>query len=317
MNPLVSIIIPTYNRAHLISETLDSVVAQSYINWECIIVDDGSTDNSLEIFVHFNEKDRRFFYYDRPNSKLKGPSSCRNYGVEKSKGEYVIFLDSDDLLSITCLQDRINFALQNLQFDFWIFKMVAFIKNTDNIKFVYKKMGVGNESIYCRQEFMKGNHPFVITAPLWKKNVLIELKGFMEKMTMIEDPELHLRSLKKGYQLKFANFETPDCFYRQKISSNFRKSKTEVKNNYIFFNLHLEKNEKDSIFYFKKMFNILIFDNLHFKYFFLFSFLAYKKGIFNHKIMFFGTIIIFYHLTKLAAFKGIGYNYFKTQFNNF
>ncbi len=97
--PLVSIIIPTFNRAHLIGETLDSVLAQTYTNWECIVVDDGSTDETNKLLATYCEKDARFQYPHRPNDRPKGANACRNYGFELSKGEYIQYLDSDDLIS--------------------------------------------------------------------------------------------------------------------------------------------------------------------------------------------------------------------------
>jgi glycosyltransferase involved in cell wall biosynthesis len=89
IQPLVSIIIPTYNRAHLIGETLDSVLAQTYQNWECIIVDDDSTDKTDEVVGAYVEKDSRFKYYHRPDEHLPGGNGARNYGFKMSTGEYV------------------------------------------------------------------------------------------------------------------------------------------------------------------------------------------------------------------------------------
>ena len=97
MDSLVSIIIPAYNQSSLISETLNSVLNQTYINWECIIVDDGSTDNTTEIVKKYTVGDSRFKLKNRPQKKLKGANACRNYGFKLSKGEYVLFLDSDDI----------------------------------------------------------------------------------------------------------------------------------------------------------------------------------------------------------------------------
>ena len=107
-SPLVSIIIPTYNRAHIISETLDSVFAQTYSNWECIVVDDGSTDNTDAILASFIEKDSRFQYMHRPEHRLKSASTCRNIGFENSKGSYIQYLDSDDLLTENKLQEQVK-----------------------------------------------------------------------------------------------------------------------------------------------------------------------------------------------------------------
>ena len=70
-HPLVSIIILTYNRAHLIGETLDSVLAQTYTHWECIVVDDGSTDATDEVLATYVEKDSRFQYHHRPKDRQK------------------------------------------------------------------------------------------------------------------------------------------------------------------------------------------------------------------------------------------------------
>lgn len=98
MDKLVSIIIPTYNRADLISQTLESIRNQTYQQFECIIVDDGSADNSNEIIQLFIESDNRFQFHKRPITRAKGPNACRNYGFEKAKGAFIYFFDSDDFL---------------------------------------------------------------------------------------------------------------------------------------------------------------------------------------------------------------------------
>ncbi len=95
---LISIIIPTFNRAHLIGETLDSVLAQSYTNWECIVVDDGSEDTTDKIVKCYVENDPRFKYFRRPSNRQKGANACRNYGFENSVGDFIIWFDSDDLM---------------------------------------------------------------------------------------------------------------------------------------------------------------------------------------------------------------------------
>src|SRR5690554_298609 len=106
--PLVSIIIPTFNRAHIIEETLDSVLAQTYKNWECIVVDDGSTDDTEEVMAEYMAKDSRFQYHHRPEDRLPGGNAARNYGFEVSKGEYVNWLDSDDILHPIKLNSQIE-----------------------------------------------------------------------------------------------------------------------------------------------------------------------------------------------------------------
>ncbi|TYB76997.1 glycosyltransferase family 2 protein [Bizionia myxarmorum] len=96
--PLVSIIIPTFNRAHLIGGTLDSVLAQTYTNWECIVVDDGSTDGTEALLEAYIANDNRFQFHKRPDTHLHGGNGARNYGFEVSKGEFIQWFDSDDLM---------------------------------------------------------------------------------------------------------------------------------------------------------------------------------------------------------------------------
>jgi len=92
---MISIIIPLYNAQEYIAETLESVLSQIYANWECIIVDDGSTDNSANIVSEYTKRDSRISYFKQENG---GPSKARNYGLSQAKGEYIQFLDADDVL---------------------------------------------------------------------------------------------------------------------------------------------------------------------------------------------------------------------------
>lgn len=92
-NALVSIIVPCYNQGEYLSEALNSLIAQSYPYWECVIMDDGSTDNSKSIALSFCEKDKRFSYFWQEN---QGLSMTRNNGIKRSHGEYILPLDADD-----------------------------------------------------------------------------------------------------------------------------------------------------------------------------------------------------------------------------
>src|SRR5690606_927984 len=111
--PLVSIIIPTFNRAHLIGETLDSVLSQTYTNWECIVVDDGSTDSTDALLASYCEKDARIQYHHRPKEHLSGGNGARNYGFKLSKGEYIQWFDSDDLMLNSKIEIKLREAIKN------------------------------------------------------------------------------------------------------------------------------------------------------------------------------------------------------------
>ena len=105
-HPLISIIIPTYNRAHLIGETLESVMAQTYTNWECLVVDDGSTDNTHEVANSYVLNDSRFIFVK--NERKKGAQGARNTGILHAKGEFIQFFDSDDIMLPTTVETLIN-----------------------------------------------------------------------------------------------------------------------------------------------------------------------------------------------------------------
>ncbi|GEN68906.1 MULTISPECIES: glycosyltransferase family 2 protein [Chryseobacterium] len=95
MSPLISVIVPCYNQAIYLDECLQSVWDQTYTNWQCIIVNDGSTDHTEKTAKKWIEKDSRFIYVYKKNGGL---SSARNAGLEKASGDYIQFLDSDDTI---------------------------------------------------------------------------------------------------------------------------------------------------------------------------------------------------------------------------
>jgi len=94
-NPLVSIIVPCFNYGQFLSEALESLLAQTYPRWECIIVDDGSTDNTKEAVNFYVQKDSRFRYIYQVH---RGVSSARNRALKEAAGTYIQFLDADDML---------------------------------------------------------------------------------------------------------------------------------------------------------------------------------------------------------------------------
>ena len=121
----ISVITPSFNRAAFVEDTLLSLVNQNATNWECIIVDDGSTDNSLEIISSYARYDQRFKLFKRERGP-KGACTCRNIGVEKATGEYLIFLDTDDLLAPHCIEQRTEIMEQHPELDLAIFPAAIF-----------------------------------------------------------------------------------------------------------------------------------------------------------------------------------------------
>lgn len=110
MNALVSIIMPSYNTGRFIAETINSVLAQTYENWEIIIVDDCSTDNTDEIVAEYL-RDERIRYFK--NEKNSGAAVSRNRALREARGEWIAFLDSDDLWSPDKLEKQVGFMEKN------------------------------------------------------------------------------------------------------------------------------------------------------------------------------------------------------------
>ncbi len=240
---MVSIIIPHYNRSEFLTTSLESILNQSCEDWEAIIVDDGSTDNSKTIIQTFTKKDKRFVYMER-NRLPKGPSTCRNLGVEKAKGDYLIFFDSDDILAPHCVEHRLNFMQSNSHCDLAVFNLEIFKNTPGDQSRIFNKYAAENESYL--EMFLNYQLPWQTTCPVWKKSFFQLLGGFDENMIIMEDPELHTRALiypKIQYQVLA---DSPaDCFYRM---SSFDAEKSET-----FF----ERSIKGRIVYLKKMASLI------------------------------------------------------------
>lgn len=103
-NSVVSIIVPCYNQAQYLSESLRSVLDQSYTYWECIIINDGSSDDTEEVALNWTKKDFRFKYLKKENA---GVSAARNSGIKLSIGKYILSLDADDLIESTYLEKAV------------------------------------------------------------------------------------------------------------------------------------------------------------------------------------------------------------------
>lgn len=203
MNKLVSIITPLYNKFEYIKETIYSVEAQTYENWELIVVDDGSTDGSDRLVLSFNNPKIKFL---RNNSGIKGPSAARNEGIVNAQGVYVIFLDADDLLLPNCLESRVNY-IDKTNEDFVVFQMMSFGND------LAKKTTLKSDDYLF--DFLSNDWKWVVTAPIWKKEALIKIGCFDVHFRNLEDPELHTRALLMGLHYTVLCDAENDSLYRQ------------------------------------------------------------------------------------------------------
>ncbi|WP_167597908.1 glycosyltransferase family 2 protein [Leeuwenhoekiella sp. ZYFB001] len=149
---LVNIIIPIFNRGSLIRETLTSISQQTYPYFECILVDDGSIDNTVLVIKEFCSTDPRFKLFFRGKTHLKGANSCRNIGFDQSTGDYIIWFDSDDLMTPNHLEVKLK-EIQRTKADFVIAKTQNFSDRGFEAPYVYeqKPYGITAEDFILRR----------------------------------------------------------------------------------------------------------------------------------------------------------------------
>ena len=205
-NPLFSIIIPTYNRVHLLSKTINSLLSQTYKNWECIIVDDVSTDDTKTLVEKYIKSDSRFQFYIRENNP-KGASHCRNIGLQKAKGDYIIFLDSDDMLLDFCIEKRLDNINKNPFLNFYVFPMLTEVKTN-----VFKEKKIPKSNYL--EDFLSYKIHWQTMCTCWDIKFLKKLGGFNINYPRLNDPEIHIRAmLLSNNKFMVFNNAKPDSKY--------------------------------------------------------------------------------------------------------
>ena len=239
MQALISIVIPVFNRANLIGETLQSIQKQSYTNWECIVVDDGSTDTTVAVIEKYVQKDRRIRYYKRPISKPKGANACRNYGFALSKGAYVNFFDSDDVMHHDKLKLQVEQLQNNPTYSFTVCQTLVFENTIENT------LGLRKNKIYTKDffnAFVANQIKWLTQAPLFKTSFLKEYAiSFDESLQQSQERDFFLKVLAVVDDYLYNN--TPLVYFRKhsssissgvqsesKLYSNFKVSVTTLQN---------------------------------------------------------------------------------------
>lgn len=206
---LVSIVIPSFNNSNVIGETLESLINQSYKNWEAICVDDGSTDTTVEIIDHYIKQDKRIKLVKR--QKLpKGGSHCRNIGIENATGEYLILLDGDDILLPDCLKRRVT-EMNDSSYDFIVYRMITFKDG----KVIGRNVGDKTISKFI-YAFASAHAVWQITQPIYRMDFVRKLGGLDLNFLRMQDIEFELRAVAQSKGNFCINLDdiTPDCYYR-------------------------------------------------------------------------------------------------------
>lgn len=205
--PLVSVIVPCYNKERYVEKTLLSLCAQTYANFEVKIVDDCSTDRTWEIVQGFIAKDSRFAA--ERNEVNKGGDYCRNRGAALSKGEYLIFLDADDWLAEDCLAVRVAEMQKDssAEYDMIVFPSIS---SKEGRLYNYMALREGADPVLG---FLRQDSPWQTMMPIWRRTSFERFGGFDESFPRLQDVEIFSRVLIEGAKFKASERKTYDCYY--------------------------------------------------------------------------------------------------------
>lgn len=220
-NNLVSIVVPCFNQAEFLDEALQSVLDQSYAHWECVVINDGSHDNTEKIVKTWLEKDSRFSYISQQN---KGLSEARNVGIDSANGNYILPLDADDKIA----SEYIKLAVEALN-------------SNDALRIVYCKAeyfggrtGVWNIPEYTYDTHLQANKIFC--SAVFRKKDWIEVEGYDTNMKYgLEDWEFWINMLKRGGEVKRLDYI--GFYYRTKETSMIKSmtpEQIEYSNRYVW-----------------------------------------------------------------------------------
>lgn len=204
----VSVVIPIKNRADLFSETVQSLVAQTYGNWEAVVVDDGSSSNEFERISAISTIDCRIRFM-RNTSSRSGASSARNTGFSASSGEFVIFLDSDDILVPGCLARRVRELEAHPAADAVVFSVGSF-ETTPGDR---ERSLTPSRRESDLDRFLRFDIPWQTMGPIWRRNSLERFYPLWDERALSwQDWEFHIRML--AADLQFIKRADVDCYWR-------------------------------------------------------------------------------------------------------
>lgn len=198
---MISIIIPTFQRAHILERAYLSVANQTFADWELLIIDDGSNDGTEALVNKWQEDDPRIFFYKRPIDRIKGASTCRNIGIEKAKGKYIAFLDSDDEWQVRRLEECVNYIKKQ---EVEAIYSGAMVKGKLSSTFRSSRRVLEGESLF---DFLLKNDSFIPTPGLVLDAGIAKKVRFNEHLKQHEDYEF---ILKVGELVAWTFFENRD-----------------------------------------------------------------------------------------------------------
>jgi glycosyltransferase involved in cell wall biosynthesis len=216
---LVSIVIPTKDRSTLLMQTIESIRRQTFDEWEALVIDDASSDDTPARMAEITREDPRIRFHVLPPPRTGAPAG-RNLGVELARGEYLIFLDSDDLLAPHCLEQRVAAMNANPQLDFAVFPCQLF-RNEPGDEQLLWNADTDEDDL---DRFLRMDIPWQTTSPIWRRSALANVGPWDEQALAAQDWELHIRALVAG--LRYKKLEHPDCYWRRPDAQRYSIGKS-------------------------------------------------------------------------------------------
>lgn len=245
-NPKISVIIPCYNHVQFIVEAMESVLKQTFKDFECIIINDGSVDNTDNVVLNWIKDDKRFKYFYQDNSGL---SNARNKGISLSSGTYILPLDADDKISDNYLEKC--FEVLELHYDVKIAYGEAYLFGKVNRKW--------NLDSYSFEDILYKN--MIYCSGLFRKEDWVKVGGYDENLLEgLEDWEFWINILKDGGEV----VKIKHCYFYYRLKDNSMITEFVLKNSY-GYNSRLYIFEKHINFYRKTNFYDMYYENYKLK----------------------------------------------------
>lgn len=205
----ISIIIPHYRRPALLAEAVESVRRNTNCAYEILVVDDGSPEEDWRAVQAMASFDLRVF---QRCDGVKGPSRCRNIALAQAKGDYVIFLDSDDWMAPWCLDSRFAAVVRHPAADLVVFPVMLFREQPGDLELMWNSLTDRKSDL---ERFLRSDPPWHTSSPIWKTASLRKLGGFNEAVFYGDDSDLHMRALALGCHMIKMSKALPDLFIRR------------------------------------------------------------------------------------------------------
>jgi glycosyltransferase involved in cell wall biosynthesis len=220
---LVSVIVPAHNYGSYIGSALDSLIAQSFANWECIVVDDGSTDNTPEVVATYANRDARVRYVRQQNRKQ---AAARNNGIQHSVGKYFQFLDADDRIDTRKLELQVDYLERHAKVDI-VYGDARFFASENPSELLYSMWGhdkpwqpgisgCGREVLLPLLQL----NSIMVNAALTRRSTVDRIGLFDEELPPVEDWDWWLRCAEAGACFRFLDTEGTLALVRSHSSSS-------------------------------------------------------------------------------------------------